>query len=177
MTMLAEGKVSLDRLESGTQWVQQNAALGGEAYTVAAEAARLLRERVSRDGLIRAFEETGRGTTFAQAYAQVAGESLPDFERAFPARLAALNASPQFSHEQASDGVRWTVSGLKARSSVEITISGVKYEVTYAGVTDQYGMYSAAFGETAPPGRYIVRVVGPGGAATGDFEVVARHAG
>jgi len=177
MTMLAEGKVSLDRLESGTQWVQQNAALGGEAYTVAAEAARLLRERVSRDGLIRVFEETGRGTTFAQAYAQVAGESLPDFERAFPARLAALNASPRFSHEQASDGVRWTVSGLKARSSVEITISGVNYEVTYAGVTDKYGMYSAAFGETAPPGRYSVRVVGPGGAATGDFEVVARPKG
>jgi len=175
MTMLAEGKISLDRLESGTQWAQQNAALSGEAYTVAAEAARLLRERISHDGLTQAFEETRRGTTFAQAYAQVAGESLPDFERAFPARLAAENASPSVSHQQASEGVRWTVSGLKARSSIEITITGVDYEVKYAGVTDKYGMYSAAFGETAPPGRYGVRVVGPGGAATGAFDVSARR--
>ncbi|TMC74622.1 MAG: hypothetical protein E6J09_14320 [Chloroflexi bacterium] len=177
MTMLAEGKVSLDRLESGVQWAQQNAALSGEAYTVAADAARLLRERVSRDGLIRAFEETGRGTTFAQAYAEAAGESLPDFERAFPARLAAENASPRFSHEEASGGVRWTVSGLKAGSSVDITISGLNYEVTYPGVTDKYGMYSAVFGETAPAGRYSVRVVGPGGAATGVFEILAGRAG
>jgi EAL domain-containing protein (putative c-di-GMP-specific phosphodiesterase class I) len=57
MTMLVEGKISLDRLESGTQWAQENAALGGEAYTVAAEAARLLRERISPDGLIQIFEE------------------------------------------------------------------------------------------------------------------------
>lgn len=177
MTMLAEGTISLDRLESGTQWAQQNAALGGEAYTVAAEAARLLRERISRDGLIHAFEEVGRGTTFAQAYAQVAGESLPDFERAFPARLAAENASPKISHEQASDGVRWTVSGLKGRSAIEITITGVDYEVNYGGVTDKYGMYSAAFGKTAPPGRYSVRAVGPGGTAIGAFEVLSRPAG
>ncbi len=177
MTMLAEGKVSLDRLESGVQWAQENAALSGEAYTVAADAARLLRERVSRDGLIRAFEETGRGTTFAQAYAEAAGESLPDFERAFPARLAAENASPRFSHEEASGGVRWTVSGLKAGSSVDITISGLNYEVTYPGVTDKYGMYSAVFGETAPAGRYSVRVVGPGGTATGVFEILAGRAG
>ena len=175
MTMLAEGKISLDRLESGAQWAQQNAALSGEAYTVAAEAARLLRERISRDGLIRAFEETGRGTTFAQAYATVAGESLGDFERAFPARLAALNASPSISHEQVGDGVHWTVSGLKGRSTIEVTISGLNYEVTYAGVTDKYGMYSAAFGETAPPGQYRVRVRGPGGAATGAFEVSAKR--
>lgn len=40
-------------------------------------------------------------------------------------------------HEQASDGVRWTVSGLKGRSSIEITITGVDYEVNYAGVTDK----------------------------------------
>jgi hypothetical protein len=177
MTMLVEGKISLDRLESGTQWAQENAALGGEAYTVAAEAARLLRERISHDGLIQVFEEAGRGTTFAQAYAQVAGESLADFERAFPARLAAENASPKVSHEQASDGVRWTVAGFKGRSSIEITITGTDYEVTYAGVTDRFGMYSAAFGQTAPPGQYSVRVVGPGGAATGAFEVPAIPGG
>ena len=177
MTMLVEGKISLDRLESGTRWAQENAALGGEAYTVAAEAARLLRERISRDGLSQVFEEAGRGTTFAEAYAQVAGESLADFERAFPARLAAENASPKVSHEQASDGVRWTVAGFKGLSSIEITITGTAYEVTYAGVTDRYGMYSAAFGQTAPPGQYSVRVVGPGGAATGAFEVPAIPGG
>ena len=177
MTMLVEGKISLDRLGSGTQWAQENAALGGEAYTVAAEAARLLRERISRDGLSQVFEEAGRGTTFAEAYAQVAGESLADFERAFPARLAAENASPKVSHEQASDGVRWTVAGFKGRSSIDITITGTDYEVTYAGVTDRYGMYSAAFGQTAPPGQYSVRVVGPGGTATGAFEVPAIPGG
>ena len=70
-----------------------------------------------------------------------------------------------------------TVSGLKAGSSVDITISGLNYEVTYPGVTDKYGMYSAVFGETAPEGRYSVRVVGPGGTATGVFEILAGRAG
>lgn len=132
------------------------------------------RERISHDGLIRAFEEAGRGTTFAQAYAQVAGESLPDFERVFPARLAIENASPKVSREPGSDGVvRWTASGFGARALVEITIKGSDYEISYAGVTDRYGMYSAVFGQTAPPGEYSMRVVGPGGAATGAFDVTA----
>jgi hypothetical protein len=69
------------------------------------------------------------------------------------------------------------VSGLKGGSAIEITITGTDYEVTYAGLTDKYGVYYAAFGQTAPPGQYNVRVVGPGGTATGAFEVPASPGG
>ena len=63
------------------------------------------------------------------------------------------------------------------RKRLSATVSGLNYEVTYPGVTDKYGMYSAVFGETAPEGRYSVRVVGPGGTATGVFEILSGRAG
>jgi hypothetical protein len=173
MTLVTQG-VSLDRLDAGSQWVQQNAALNGQAYDLAAQAASLLRARISPAGLVQALKATADGTTFAEAYAAAAGESLVDFERAFPARLAAANDVPHFSQERAGDNVHWTVSGFKPHSQIEITITGKGYAVTYTGSTDGYGMYSAVFGETAPAGDYTIRVHGPGGQVIGSFAVPRR---
>src|SRR5437870_1025716 len=80
LSVLTAGKTTLGDLEQGTQWVQQNAALDGQAYSVAAEAVRLLEQRVSHEGLIRILQAVHGGSTFGAAYASEAGESIGDFE-------------------------------------------------------------------------------------------------
>ena len=66
--ILSEGKTSLADLDQQTDWAQRNAALDGQAYSVAAEAVRLLEQRVTHDGLIRMLDAIGGGTTFGAAY-------------------------------------------------------------------------------------------------------------
>lgn len=101
-------------LELVTQWAQRNAALDGQAYTVSAEAVRLFEESVSRAGLVRMLEATSRGTSFADAFAIETGQSVADFERAFPARLAAEHGTARIAQTALADGVRWTLAGLHA---------------------------------------------------------------
>ncbi len=167
LTLLAEGRASLDTLESPSEWAQRNAALDGQGYPLAAEAVRLLRERVSAAGLVRILEATGGGTTFGAAYADAAGESIGDFERAFPARLAAERGAPNIVARAAEGGVRWTLVGLAPESIVNVTIEGAGYRLEYQVTTDRYGSYDAMFGATAPPGEYSIRASGPGGTAVG----------
>jgi hypothetical protein len=70
LSILTAGRATLGDLRQQTQWAQQNAALDGQAYSVAAEAVRLLEQRVSHGGLIRILEAMGGGSTFASAYVE-----------------------------------------------------------------------------------------------------------
>ncbi len=167
LTLLAEGRASLETLGSPSEWAQRNAALDGHGYTVAAEGVRLLRKQVSAAALVQILEATGRGTTFGAAYADAAGESIGDFERAFPARLAAERGAPRIVARAAEGGARWTLVGLAPQSSVTVTIEGVGYRLEYQVTTDRYGIYDAMFGATAPPGEYSIRASGRGGTAVG----------
>jgi hypothetical protein len=171
LTLLAEGRADLTALASPTQWVTQNAALDGKAYTVAAEGARLLRERVTAEGLRQILEETGRGTPFAAAYAQVGGEALADFERAFPARLVAQRGVARITAMPSPEGVRWSAAGFAPATAVTIEIEGTGYRVEYTVTTDRYGMYEAVFGGTAPSGEYAIRARGRGGDARATIRV------
>lgn len=165
LTMLAEGRVALGDLQSGRQWVERNAALSGGAYEVAAEAARLLRARVTGDGLRQILEQTGRGVSFAQAYATIAGESFADFERSFPAQLLAEQGGARIVQQPKGSDVVWTLVGFGPESEVKIGINGAEYQLEYSVTTDRYGMFSGVFGSTAPPGDYSLRANGRGGTA------------
>ena len=166
LSILTEGKTTLGDLDQQTQWAQRNAALDGQAYSVAAEAVRLLEERVTHDGLIRILHAMGGGTTFASAYADEAGESIADFERAFPSRLAVDQSDARIVQTPRADGVLWTLSGFMPESVVTIAIDGDAYHLEFQIRTDKYGMHQGSFGGTAPKGEYTLRASRLGTSAT-----------
>jgi hypothetical protein len=140
--------------------------LNGQAYTVSAEAVRLLEQRVSHEGLLRILDSVGHGESFGLAFIAEAGESPGDFERAFPARLAADQGTARILQARDQHGVRWSLAGFTPSTPVSISIEGRGYSLRFEVTTDDHGMYQAVFGETAPKGEYILGASTPGAAAT-----------
>jgi EAL domain-containing protein (putative c-di-GMP-specific phosphodiesterase class I) len=165
LSILTAGRTTLGDLEQQTAWAQRNAELGGQAYSVAAEAVRLLEQRVSHAGLLRMLHAMGGGSTFAAAYVEAAGESVADFERSFPSRLAAEQSEARIVQTAREDGVLWTLSGFGPESFVTVTIDGAGYHLEYEVRTDKYGMHQGSFGGTAPKGEYTLRASRPGTSA------------
>jgi EAL domain-containing protein (putative c-di-GMP-specific phosphodiesterase class I) len=157
LAVIGAGETTLYDLEPANQWIQRNAALGGKAYTVSAEAVRLVEQRVSHEGLVRILESVGRGESFGAAFASEAGESLGDFERAFPARLASDQGNARILQSRQADGVRWSFAGFVPNSPVTISIEGERYQLQFEVIADQNGTYEALFGPTAPKGEYAFR--------------------
>ncbi|HYV23275.1 MAG TPA: EAL domain-containing protein [Candidatus Bathyarchaeia archaeon] len=163
--ILTEGKTTLADLDQQTDWAQRNAALDGQAYSVASEAVRLLEQRVTHDGLIRMLDAIGGGSTFGAAYLAEAGESVADFTRAFPSRLAA-ESEARIVQTARPDGVLWTLAGFTPESIVTVVIDGTGYHLEYEVRTDKYGMHQGSFGGTAPKGEYTIRASRSGTSAT-----------
>jgi hypothetical protein len=157
LSILTAGKTTLGDLAEQTHWAQRNAALDGQAYSVAAEAVRLLEQRVTHDGLMRMLHAMGGGSTFGAAYVEEAGESITDFERAFPSRLAVDQSDARIVHTPNAEGVLWTLSGFTPESVVTVAIDGAGYHLEYQVRTDKYGMHQGTFGGTAPKGEYTLR--------------------
>jgi EAL domain-containing protein (putative c-di-GMP-specific phosphodiesterase class I) len=166
LSVLSAGTTTLTDLEPANQWLQRNAALGGKAYIVSAEAVRLIEQRVSHKGLVRILEAVGRGESFGAAFAVESGESLGDFERAFPARLAADQGTARILQVRNADGVRWSLAGFTPNKPVTISIEGDRYKLQFEVIADQNGMYEAVFGATAPKGDYTLRARSPAADAT-----------
>jgi len=165
LEILTAGKTTLGDLDQQTQWAQRNAELDGQAYSVAAEAVRLLELRVSHDGLVRMLDAVGGGSTFAAAYLAESGETIADFTRAFPSRLAA-GSEARIVQTARPDGVLWTLAGFVPESVVTVTIDGSGYHLEYEVRTDKYGMHQGSFGGTAPKGEYTIRASRSGTSAT-----------
>lgn len=157
LAVIGAGETTLSELEPANQWIQRNAALGGKAYTVSAEAVRLVEQRVSHEGLVRILESVGRGDSFGAAFASEAGESLGDFERAFPALLASDQGSARILQARQADGVRWSFAGFMPNAPVTISIEGERYKLQFEVLADENGTYEALFGPTAPKGEYAFR--------------------
>ena len=157
LSLVTDEKASLEDLEQVSQWALRNAALDGQAYTISAEAVRLIEKSVTRAGLVRMLEATSQNVSFADAFAAETGQSVSEFERSFPARLAAEQGSARIAQTAVADGVRWTLAGFTPESAVTIRIQGTGYDLEYEVTTDKYGMYQAVFGATAPKGQYTLR--------------------
>jgi hypothetical protein len=155
--ILSAGKTTLGDLDDQTVWAQRNATLDGQAYSVAAEAVRLLEARVSHDGLVRMLDAVAGGATFAAAYLDEAGETLADFTQAFPARLASELSDARIVQTARPDGVLWTLTGFTPNSVVKVNIDGAGYHLEYEVRTDKYGVHQGTFGATAPKGDYTLR--------------------
>jgi EAL domain-containing protein (putative c-di-GMP-specific phosphodiesterase class I) len=154
--ILTAGKTTLADLDQQTEWAQRNAALDGQAYSVAAEAVRLLEQRVTHDGLVRMLDAIGGGSTFGAAYLAEGGETIGDFTQAFPSRLAA-ESEARIVQTARPDGVLWTLAGFTPNSIVTVAIDGTGYHLEYEVRTDKYGMHQGSFGGTAPKGEYTIR--------------------
>ena len=163
--ILTAGTIRLDDLDQQTEWAQRNAALDGQAYSVAAEAVRHVELRVTHDGVVRMLEAIGGGSTFAAAYLAEAGETISDFTRAFPSRLAA-ESEARIVQTARPDGVLWTLAGFTPNSAVTVAIDGAGYHLEYEVRTDKYGMHQGSFGGTAPKGEYTIRASRSGTSAT-----------
>jgi EAL domain-containing protein (putative c-di-GMP-specific phosphodiesterase class I) len=157
LSVLSAGDTTLSDLEPANQWVQRNAALGGKAYTVSAEAVRMVEQRVSHQGLVRILESVGGGESFGAAFASEAGESLGDFEHSFPARLAADQGGARILQAPEAAGVRWSFAGFAPNAPVTISIEGERYKLQFEVIADENGTYDALFGPTAPKGEYAFR--------------------
>ncbi len=157
LAVMTAGTTTLADLEPAAQWIQRNAALGGQAYTVSAEAVRVLERRITHDGLLRILDDVGGGESFGAAFAAESGESLGDFENAFAVRLAADEGDARIVQERYVDGVRWSFAGFTPNRPVTISIEGAQYKLQFEVIADQNGMYEAVFGATAPKGEYMLR--------------------
>lgn len=166
LSLVTEQRTSLGDLSGSSQWAQRNASLDGHAYTVSAEAVRLIERSVTRAGVLRMLEASGRGISFEDAFAFETGQSVAEFEGAFPARLAVDHGTARIVQTPIADGVRWGLAGFAPESVVNIEIHGVGYELAYEVRTDRYGMYQAVFGATAPKGEYVLRASAVGAAAS-----------
>jgi EAL domain-containing protein (putative c-di-GMP-specific phosphodiesterase class I) len=165
LSILTAGKTTLGDLDQQTDWAQRNAELDGQAYSVAAEAVRHLELRVTHDGLLRMLDAIGGGSTFAAAYLAEAGETISDFTRAFPSRLAA-ESEARIVQTARPDGVFWTLAGFTPDSVVTVAIDGAGYHLEYEIRTDKYGMHQGSFGGTAPKGQYTIRASRSGTSAS-----------
>jgi hypothetical protein len=166
LAVLTDGATTLEDLDQQTEWAQRNAALDGQAYSVAAEAVRHLELRVSHDGLLRMLAAMGGGSSFAAAYLAEAGETVADFARAFPSRLAEEQSEARIVQTARPDGVLWTLAGFTPGSIVNITIDGTGYHLEFQVRTDKYGMHQGTFGGTAAKGEYTLRASRAGASAT-----------
>jgi EAL domain-containing protein (putative c-di-GMP-specific phosphodiesterase class I) len=170
LALLAQGRGSLAALSSPREWTPRNAELDGRGYTVASTAVELLAQNGGTEGFRRLLMRAN-DVGFAGAFAALRGESVADFTNAFPARFAAQNGTPRITQRPYGSSVQWSVSGLRADSTVKVTIDGLDYHLEFDARTDRDGVYTAVFGQTARAGEYSLTVFGRGMRASTQLRV------
>lgn len=170
--LLASGRASLARLSTTESWLRQSAAQDSRTYSVARTAADLLTRDVGRAGIVELLERTSRGDPFAAAFLATTGVTVGAFESSFAGRVAAGAPVAWITTDLRSrlDGsVGWSARGFPASQTATVAIDGAAYHLAYPVTIDQFGMFSAAFGSTAPAGSYTVRVTSGSASASTTF--------
>jgi hypothetical protein len=160
LTILRGGDISLTSLTTPGDWTLVDARLGGRSYAFASEAVGMVRASVGTAGL-GAILERSRQVGFAQAFGESVGESPTDFANHFPGRYVSSHG-PRIAQTPTDSGVVWCATGFVPDSALHVTITGSGYRLEYDVRADRDGIYSAAFGGTAPPGRYLITVTSEG---------------
>jgi hypothetical protein len=159
LSILADSGLQALAFDESRSWFDRNAALGGNAYGVVAEAVRLLADTLGRAGLASVLESIGGGRTLASAYAAATGASLAQFTQTIPARVLAGCPSGITLSATRPDGlILWRIYGFGAAKSVAITADGPGH-YAFAVLTDRYGVYAGTLGGTMPAGSYALRAV------------------
>ena len=159
--LLSSARVSLARLSTTESWLRQSAALGTRSYDVARTATELLTKDVGRAGIVELLERTAKGDTFEVAFLAITGASVAQFESAFAGRVASAAPVARITTNGGpglDGGLTWSARGFPPGAAATVAIDGGSYHLTYPVAIDQSGVFSAAFGSTAPTGTYSLRV-------------------
>ena len=140
-------------------WLQNNSDYGGHAYGVAAEAARVLDERLGRPAVVAMLERMGAGTPPAAAVEDALNEPLSRFVIELPGRALGVCRQGIFVSAARSDGLRiWLTYGFRPQGSVAVAVDGQGQHYAFRAVTDRYGVYSGTLGTPMPGGSYVLQV-------------------
>jgi len=160
LAILRGNDISLTSLTTPGDWTLVDARLGGRSYAFASEAVGMVRADVGTAGL-GAILERSRQVGFAQAFGESVGESPTEFAYDFPGRYVSAHG-PRIAQTPTDSGVVWCATGFVPDTALHVTITGSGYRLEYDVQADRDGIYSAAFGGTAPPGRYLITVTSDG---------------
>jgi hypothetical protein len=169
-SLLANGVVAFDRLETLADWHRSFTLAGRGQYAVAAEAVRAMEASVGEPGLVRALVAVGGGARFADAYAALGHGTLDDFVRGFDT-VGRGGAGIAVSTATTSSGdVVWTLYSFTPNTDVRVRISGEgAYELGFVITTDGTGMFRGSFGSTAAAGTYTIEATSDSQHATAEI--------
>jgi hypothetical protein len=157
LSILADDSIRMLAFDEDRSWFDRNAALGGNAYGVAAEAVRAIAMRVDRAAFTALLEAVGRGQTLTSAYPDATGESLSQFVVSLPERVLAGCVKGVVLSATRPDGLTvWRIYGFGSLRSVAITADGPSH-YAFKVVTDRYGVQTGTVGAPMPAGTYALR--------------------
>lgn len=140
-------------------WLEHNTDLGGHAYGVAAEAVRVMEDRIGRPSVIAMLERMGAGASPDTALGDALGEPLSRFVIELPGRALADCRQGIFVSAARPDGLRiWHAYGFRVQSSMAVTVDGQGQHYAFRVVSDRYGVYTGTLGTPMAAGSYTLRV-------------------
>ena len=159
LSILANDAGVLTIFNDDRSWLERNTEYGGHAYGVAAEAVRVLDQRIGRGAVVSMLERMGAGALPNSAIEDALKESLSRFVIALPARALGDCRQGLFLSAGRSDGLRiWHAYGFRPQSSIAVAVDGQGQRYGFRVVTDRYGVYTGTLGTPMPTGSYVLRV-------------------
>jgi hypothetical protein len=174
LSLLANDPAVLTIFGDARSWLQNNTDFGGHAYGVAAEAVRVLLDRIGRPALVPMLQRMGAGVPPEAAIEDALAEPLARFVIELPGRSLADCRQGILVSAARSDGLRiYYAYGFRPQGSTAITVDGQGQHYAFRAVTDRYGVYTGTLGTPMAGGSYVLQVT----ADTGEHAQIALTLG
>jgi hypothetical protein len=159
LSLLANDPGVLTIFGEDRSWLQNNTDFGGHAYGVAAEAVRVLEERIGRSAVVPLLQRMGAGAPAAAAIEDALNEPLARFVIELPGRALAECRQGLFVSAGRGDGLRiWYAYGFRPQGSAAVAVDGQGQHYAFRVVTDRYGVYTGTLGTPMAGGSYVLQV-------------------
>jgi hypothetical protein len=174
LSLLANDPGVLTIFDDQRSWLQNNTDFGGHAYGVAAEAVRVLLDRIGRPALVPMLQRMGAGVPADAAIETALTESLARFVIQLPAQALADCRQGILVSAARADGLRiYYAYGFRPQGGVAIAVDGQGQHYAFRAVTDRYGVYAGTLGTPMAAGSYVLQVT----ADTGEHAQIALTLG
>jgi hypothetical protein len=174
LSLLANDPAVLTIFGGQRSWLQDNTDFGGHAYGVAAEAVRVLIDRIGRPALVPMLQRMGAGVAPTLAIEDALAEPLARFVIELPGRALADCSQGILVSAARTDGLRiYYAYGFRPQGSAAIAVDGQGQHYAFRVVTDRYGVYAGTLGTPMAGGSYVLQVT----ADTGEHAQIALTLG
>ncbi len=174
LSLLANDPAVLTIFGDERSWLQENTDFGGHAYGVAAEAVRVLVDRIGQTELVPMLQRMGAGVVPSAAIEDALTEPLARFVIELPGRALGDCRQGILVSAERGDGLRiYHAYGFRPQGSAAITVDGQGQHYAFRAVTDRYGVYTGTLGAPMAGGSYVLRVT----ADTGEHAQIALTLG